>query len=82
MAATTNTWIHNSRSVSDVMLMTFAWVNRIPVEQAAKACDTTSVMAVNYYSLRGEIAEAAMSNEVINRPLGGPRVDVEVDETN
>ena len=41
---------------------------------------TTSVMAVNYYSVCGEIAEVVMSNEVINKPLGGSGVDVEVDE--
>jgi hypothetical protein len=36
--------------------------------------------AVDYYSMCREVAEVIMSHEIHNHPLGGPGMEVEVDE--
>ena len=80
VSATKNSWVDNSKCVTDAVFLSFAWLNRLPVSQAtASACSSTET-AVDYYSMCREVAEVVMSNEIKNHQLGGPGVEVEVDE--
>ena len=69
---TRNTWFDDSRSLGSGLFLTYLWTCRIRVCQAARHADTSDQTAVDYYSMCREVCEAVMTNEIVNRPLGGP----------
>ena len=77
---TENTWIENSKSVGAALFLTFCWVCRMGVQQTGHAAGARAHTAVDYFSMSRKVCEVIMSHEVLSRPLGGPGVEVEVDE--
>jgi hypothetical protein len=59
---------------------TLLQVNRLPVSLAIRTAQCSEKTAVDNYSMCREVAECIMSNEIRSHPLGGPGVEVEVDE--
>lgn len=60
--------------------MALRHIARLPVVDAGRAAGATERTAVDYFSMCREVAEVIMSHEIRKRPLGGPGMEVEVDE--
>ena len=70
----------NSNAVSMGLYLTFCWLNRLDVTVAQRDAAPSRRTAVDYYSMCHEVCEIVMSNELLEQPLGGDGVEVEVDE--
>jgi len=68
---TVNTWFGCSHAIGQLVYLTFLWMNRIRVAQAAVDAGTTTNTAVDIYSLCREVAEVLISHEIRERPFGG-----------
>jgi len=71
VAPTSNTWLANGNCIGTAIFLTFLWTCRIRVTQAAMHANTSQHTAVDFYSLSREVCEVVMSNELLQRPMGG-----------
>ena len=78
-----DTWVGSCKSLYAATGILFCWLNRLPVTVATVATGCINRTAVDYYSLWlcWEICEVIMSHEALQHCFGGPRIEVEVDET-